>query len=88
MFETEVSAAHIVRFGVYEVDLRAGDVRKNGVKVKLQEQPFQILALLLERPGDVVTMLRLVSLRSYVRLSVSVSVFWVDCTFHHHPHHI
>ena len=43
------------RFGVFELDLRAGEVRKNGVKVKLQEQPFQILAMLLERPGEVVT---------------------------------
>jgi TolB-like protein/DNA-binding winged helix-turn-helix (wHTH) protein/Tfp pilus assembly protein PilF len=45
----------MVRFGVYEVDLRAGELRKSGVKIKLQEQPFQILALLLERPGEVVT---------------------------------
>jgi DNA-binding winged helix-turn-helix (wHTH) protein/tetratricopeptide (TPR) repeat protein len=45
----------MVRFGVYEVDLRAGELRKSGVKIKLQEQPFQILALLLGRPGDVVT---------------------------------
>jgi DNA-binding winged helix-turn-helix (wHTH) protein len=45
----------MVRFGVYEVDLRAGELRRSGVKIKLQEQPFQILSLLLERPGDVVT---------------------------------
>ena len=45
----------VVRFGVFEVDLRAGELRRSGVKIKLQEQPFQILALLLERPGDVVT---------------------------------
>lgn len=44
-----------VRFGVFEVDLRAGELRKRGSKVKLQEQPLQVLALLLERPGDVVT---------------------------------
>src|SRR5437660_10094309 len=43
------------RFGVFEVDLRGGELRRNGSKVKLQEQPFQILALLLERPGEVVT---------------------------------
>src|SRR5262249_47430176 len=42
-------------FGVFEVDLRAGELRKNGVKIKLQEQPFQILAMLLEHPGEVVT---------------------------------
>src|SRR3984893_75483 len=43
------------RFGVFEADLRAGELRKHGVKLKLQDQPFQILALLLERPGEVVT---------------------------------
>ncbi len=54
VLETEVSAAHIVRFGVYEVDLQAAELRRNGVKVKLQEQPFQILSLLLERPGTLI----------------------------------
>ena len=44
-----------VRFGSFEVDLRAGELRKDGSKIKLQDQPFQILALLLERPGQVVT---------------------------------
>jgi Tol biopolymer transport system component/DNA-binding winged helix-turn-helix (wHTH) protein len=44
-----------LRFGLFEVDLRAGELRKNGVKLKLQVQPFQLLALLLERPGEVVT---------------------------------
>jgi len=43
------------RFGAFEVDLRAGEVYKHGIRLKLQDQPFQILALLLERPGDVVT---------------------------------
>jgi TolB-like protein/DNA-binding winged helix-turn-helix (wHTH) protein/Flp pilus assembly protein TadD len=37
------------------VDLRSGEVRKHGLKVKLQDQPFQVLALLLQHPGDVVT---------------------------------
>ncbi|HSA93477.1 MAG TPA: winged helix-turn-helix domain-containing protein, partial [Terriglobales bacterium] len=45
----------VIRFGVYSADLRAGELRKNGAKVKLQEQPFQILTMLLERPGEVVT---------------------------------
>jgi DNA-binding winged helix-turn-helix (wHTH) protein len=49
------SARRVVRFGVFEADLAAGELRKNGVRVRLQEQPFQVLALLLERPGDVVT---------------------------------
>ena len=44
-----------VRFGAFELDLRAGELRKEGVKVKLQDQPFQILAILLEQPGQVVT---------------------------------
>ncbi len=44
-----------VRFGVFEVDLRSGELRKQGLKIKLQGHPIQILALLLERPGDVVT---------------------------------
>jgi Tol biopolymer transport system component/DNA-binding winged helix-turn-helix (wHTH) protein len=44
----------VVKFGVYEVDPRAGELRRNGVKVKLQEQPFQVLTMLLERPGEVV----------------------------------
>jgi DNA-binding winged helix-turn-helix (wHTH) protein len=44
-----------VRFGVFELDLSAGELRKNGSKLRLQEQPYQLLALLLERAGDVVT---------------------------------
>jgi Tol biopolymer transport system component/DNA-binding winged helix-turn-helix (wHTH) protein len=47
--------SRVVRFSVFEVDLRAGELRRNGVKVKLQNQPFQILAMLLERPGEIVT---------------------------------
>ena len=43
------------RFGVFELDLRAGELRRSGLKVKLQEQPFQVLTLLLEKPGEVVT---------------------------------
>src|SRR6266446_5294316 len=45
----------IVRFDVFEVDLRAGELYKAGHKIKLQIQPFHALALLLERPGEVVT---------------------------------
>jgi DNA-binding winged helix-turn-helix (wHTH) protein len=45
----------IVRFGVFEVDLRAGELYRAGHKIKLQIQPFHALALLLERPGEVVT---------------------------------
>ncbi len=49
------SGGKIVRFGVFTVDLAAGELRKNGVRIRLQEQPFQVLAFLLERPGEVVT---------------------------------
>ena len=45
----------VARFGVFELDLSAGELRKSGVKLRLQGQPFQVLALLLERAGDVVT---------------------------------
>jgi cholera toxin transcriptional activator len=45
----------VARFGVFELDLNAGELRKSGVKLRLQGQPFQVLALLLERAGDVVT---------------------------------
>src|ERR1700683_5325185 len=48
-------AGRVVRFGVFEVDLAAGELRKSGRRIRLQEQPFQILALLLERPGEVIT---------------------------------
>ena len=44
-----------IRFGVFELDADSGELRKQGVKVKLQEQPFQILQILLEHPGKVVT---------------------------------
>ncbi len=49
------NSSRIARFGVYELDLAAGELRKNGARLRLQEQPFQVLALLLERAGDVVT---------------------------------
>ena len=44
-----------IRFGIFELDLQAGELRRQGYKVKLQEQPFQVLAMLVERPGEVVT---------------------------------
>ncbi len=45
----------IIRFGLFEVDLLARELRKSGVRIKLQDQPFEILAALLERPGEIVT---------------------------------
>ena len=44
-----------VRFDAFDVDMRAGEVRKHGIRLKLHRQPFQVLSLLLERPGDLVT---------------------------------
>ncbi len=51
----EVRSRSILRFGTFEVDLRAGELRKQGARIKLQEQPFHVLTLLLQRPGEVVT---------------------------------
>lgn len=48
------AAAGAARFGVYEVDLDACELRKQGVRVRLQDQPYQVLRILLERPGEVV----------------------------------
>ena len=42
-------------FGVFEVHLRAGELRKQGMRILLQDQPFQVLVMLLEHPGEVVT---------------------------------
>jgi cholera toxin transcriptional activator len=58
-------------FGVYEADAKSGELRKNGIKIKLQEQPFQILIMLLERPGEVVT-------REELRLRVWPADTFVD----------
>jgi cholera toxin transcriptional activator len=47
--------ARLLRFGVFEVDLTAGQLRKNGARIRLQEQPFQVLTALLQNAGQVVT---------------------------------
>src|SRR5215468_7842603 len=47
--------ASVVRFGTYEVSLQSGEVRKAGIKIKVQQQPLKLLDILLERPGEVVT---------------------------------
>src|SRR5713226_8052116 len=46
--------ARVIRFGPFQLDLRAGELRRNGIKVRVPEQSIQILAMLLEHPGDVV----------------------------------
>src|SRR5258706_15218243 len=45
----------IVRFGIFEADLAAGELRREGTILKLQDQPFRLLSLLLERPGAIIT---------------------------------
>ena len=65
-----------LRFGTFEVDCRAGELRRNGSKVRLQDQPFQILLTLLERPGEVIT-------RDELR-----SRLWPDDTFVDFEHSI
>src|SRR5258708_557791 len=48
-------ASRCLRFGVFEVDLRAGQLTKTGLRLRLQEQPFQVLAMLVEKPGELVS---------------------------------
>ena len=54
MAETQ-SRPRLVRFGAFEADVQTGELRKDGLKLKFSGQPFQVLAILLERPGEVVT---------------------------------
>ena len=53
--DTERKTTERIRFGAYEVELASGELRKGGIKIRLQPQPFQVLRLLLERPGEVVS---------------------------------
>jgi TolB-like protein/DNA-binding winged helix-turn-helix (wHTH) protein len=55
MESESIARARIVRFGTFEADMSARQLRKSGVRIKLQGQPFEILAMLLERPGELVT---------------------------------
>jgi DNA-binding winged helix-turn-helix (wHTH) protein len=52
---TTEQPARVVRFGLFELDLKTAELRKRGTRVALQEQPFQVLAILLAHPGDLVT---------------------------------
>ncbi len=52
---TDASPRRIARFGVFDLDARTGELLKRGVRVHLQEQPLQVLAMLVERAGDLVT---------------------------------
>ena len=51
--ERSAKAGRVLRFEAFEVDLEERELRRSGVRIKIQEQPFQILVLLLERPGAV-----------------------------------
>src|SRR5260370_20163507 len=57
--ENGKSAVHngnqTIRFGEFEADLHTGEIRKSGSRIKLQDQPFRVLQILLEHPGDLVT---------------------------------
>ncbi|HEV2103605.1 MAG TPA: tetratricopeptide repeat protein [Candidatus Acidoferrum sp.] len=55
MMEQNHSLPRNVRFGVFEADMEAGELRKHGLRLKLSEQPFQILMMLVARPGEVVS---------------------------------
>jgi TolB-like protein/DNA-binding winged helix-turn-helix (wHTH) protein/Tfp pilus assembly protein PilF len=52
---TSATVSRLLHFGVFEVDLKACEIRKHGVRLKLPEQPFQVLSVLLENPGEIVT---------------------------------
>jgi DNA-binding winged helix-turn-helix (wHTH) protein/Tol biopolymer transport system component len=49
------SSPPVVKFGVFEVNLRTGELRRHGIRIKLQRQPYQILVMLLEKPGEVIS---------------------------------
>jgi TolB-like protein/DNA-binding winged helix-turn-helix (wHTH) protein/Flp pilus assembly protein TadD len=53
--QTPIPLTGIVHFGVFQLDLKAGELHKAGLRVKLQDQPFRVLAVLVERAGQVVT---------------------------------
>ena len=55
MTDPQEPSSGVVRFDVFEVDLQAGELRRDSRKIKLQEQPFRVLSSVLERPGELVT---------------------------------
>lgn len=55
MSEGHIHSPRRIQFGLYEVDLKTGELCKSGVKLKLSGQPFQVLAILLEHPGEIVS---------------------------------
>src|SRR3984885_4995498 len=71
---TSSPPARRYKFGVFEADSAAGELRRQGVRIKLNAQPFQVLSLLLERPGELLT-----------REEIS-KVLWPDGTFVDYEH--
>src|SRR5688500_11090369 len=55
MLPVERRSSNVKRFGTFEVDLRARELRKGGIRIRLQDQPFEILMAMLDHPGEVVT---------------------------------
>src|SRR5690348_7974196 len=45
----------LLRFGIFDLDVRTGELRKAGLRIRLQEQPFKVLSVLLERPGELIS---------------------------------
>ena len=64
--------SRLIQFGDFAIDPRAGELFKKGKKIKLQQQPFQVLALLLEKPGDLVTR-RIVAKAEYDKIADRVT---------------
>ena len=50
-----IQTGRVIRFGVYDVDLEGQELRKAGVRIKLQPKPFQVLTILLERAGNAIS---------------------------------
>src|SRR3954470_8956580 len=53
--DSDPNQKRLAQFGPYQADLRTGELRKHGIRLRLQEQPFQVLAMLLLSPGELVT---------------------------------
>ena len=71
-------APNVVRFGLFEVDPRTGELRKNGIKLKFSGQPFQVLTILLARPGDIVTRKQHMQLSSKMRFLAAQFIALLD----------
>jgi Transcriptional regulatory protein, C terminal len=69
------ASSRTVRFSTFEVNFHTGELRKRGRKIKLQEQPLQVLAALLERPGELVT-------REELRSKLWPADAFVDFVYH------